>query len=262
MCIRCSCSFSRVWPRVQVHRFLCLYVAHDFFVSQSLPNNPSRLGFWCILGLDKNGRCLLGSTEEKRSLRRLCCRPAIGAGEQRRHSGIQRTSERIYRYLSSYQFSWAFLSINLCLEWFFAPLTKTMEIEVKYINRHKGRGVFAKRDFFEKEIVYLERPLSSHRNIDLSRVYRELRSALTILRTTSTAAITQWSRSFHTQSLSDRSIKWWMNSTRSKICRRNRGFTANIAKRILSVARSISESLPERRRGKRYWSLSTILIVI
>jgi hypothetical protein len=45
-----------------------------------------------------------------------------------------------------------------------------MEVEVKYINRHKGRGVFAKRDFFEKEIVYLEKPLSCHRNVDLAKV--------------------------------------------------------------------------------------------
>lgn len=56
------------------------------------------------------------------------------------------------------------------IEQFFGPLTKSLEVEVKYINRHKGRGVFAKRDFFEKEIVYLERPLSCHRNVDLSKV--------------------------------------------------------------------------------------------
>jgi len=58
---------------------------------------------------------------------------------------------------------------KLYIERYFKPLTRNMDIEVRYINRVRGRGVFALRDFFEKEIVYLERPLLSIRNVDMSK---------------------------------------------------------------------------------------------
>eukprot|EP01126_Amoeba_proteus_P000562 TRINITY_DN1015_c0_g3_i1.p1 TRINITY_DN1015_c0_g3~~TRINITY_DN1015_c0_g3_i1.p1 ORF type:complete len:360 (+),score=66.90 TRINITY_DN1015_c0_g3_i1:474-1553(+) len=44
-----------------------------------------------------------------------------------------------------------------------------MDVEVRYINRTKGRGVFATREFLEKEVVYLEAPLVSHRNLDVTK---------------------------------------------------------------------------------------------
>lgn len=114
-------------------------------------------------------------------------------------------------------------------EQFFAPLTKGMEVEVKYINKQKGRGVFAKRDFFEKEIVYLERPLSSHRNVDLAKV--EFTRPLTNLtRITSNVAITQWSHLSHTQSFQHPSTMLWKLFMPNKICQKPPGCFVSSAK--------------------------------
>jgi len=49
---------------------------------------------------------------------------------------------------------------------FFTPLTRNKDVAVKYINRNKGRGVFAKRKFLKSEIVYFENPLVSMRNVE------------------------------------------------------------------------------------------------
>lgn len=53
---------------------------------------------------------------------------------------------------------------------FFKPLIGTKDVEIKYINHLKGRGVFAKRDFMKGEMVYFESPLMSHRNVAEDRV--------------------------------------------------------------------------------------------
>lgn len=49
---------------------------------------------------------------------------------------------------------------------YFKPLIGSKEIEIKYINQLRGRGVFAKRDYMKSEMVYFESPLMSHRNVE------------------------------------------------------------------------------------------------